>query len=246
LLGVALALRGARPSGFADSLTEHNERLEIRMSSESAAVIADLGSDVLFYNPAEGHGLPHDPFKAIVAPRMIAWISTTSSDGQLNLAPYSFSGAFAAFPPIIGFCSEGRKDSLRNIEQTGEFVWNLATRSLAEQVNLTSAIVGPDVDEFQLAGLTPVPGRNVSVPRVGESPTALECKLSQITQLLDLDGNPTDNWLVLGQVVGVHIQRAYLKDGLFDTHAAQPILRAGYRGDYAQMGDVFEMFRPEV
>ncbi|MCQ6255334.1 flavin reductase family protein [Pseudomonas sp. Q11] len=216
------------------------------MSSELRHGEVDFDSDVVFYNPAGGHGLPHDPFKAIVAPRMIGWISTTSSSGRLNLAPYSFCGAFAAFPPIIGFCSEGRKDSLRNIEQTGEFVWNLATRPLAEKMNLTSAIVAQDVDEFQLAGLTPVAGRNVSVPRVGESPSALECKLLQITQLLDLDGNPTDNWLVLGQVVGVHIQEAYLKDGLFDTYAAQPILRAGYRGDYAQIGEIFEMFRPEV
>ena len=215
------------------------------MSSELRREV-DFDSDVVFYNPAAGHGLPHDPFKAIVAPRMIGWISTTSSNGGLNLAPYSFCGAFAAFPPIIGFCSEGRKDSLRNIEQSGEFVWNLATRPLAEKMNLTSAIVAQDVDEFKLAGLTPVAGRNVSVPRVGESPSALECKLLQITHLLDLDGNPTDNWLVLGQVVGVHIQEAYLKDGLFDTHAAQPIMRAGYRGDYAQIGEIFEMFRPEV
>ncbi|MHC6225588.1 flavin reductase family protein [Pseudomonas sp. X10] len=216
------------------------------MNSEFRASAVDLGSDVVFYNPAAGHSLPHDPFKAIVAPRMIGWISTMSSGGRLNLAPYSFCGAFAAFPPIIGFCSEGRKDSLHNIEQTGEFVWNLATLPLAQKVNLTSAIVASDVDEFQLAGLTPVAGHNVAVPRVGESPSALECKLSQIVQLRDLDGRPTDNWLVLGQVVGVHIQKQYLKDGLFDTYAAQPIMRAGYRGDYARIGEKFEMFRPEV
>jgi flavin reductase (DIM6/NTAB) family NADH-FMN oxidoreductase RutF len=145
---------------------------------------------------------------------------------------------------MIGFCSEGRKDSLRNIEKTREFVWNLATRPLAEQMNLTSAPVAADVDEFQLTGLTPVAGRNVSVPHVGESPAALECRLLQIVHLHDLNGKPTDNWLVHGQVVGVHIQKAYLKDGLFDTHAAQPIMRAGYRGDYAQIGEIFEMIRP--
>jgi len=214
------------------------------MSSESQSDVIDCGSDIEFYDPASGHGLPHDPFKAIVAPRLIGWVSTRSSSGQLNLAPYSFFGAFAAFPPMIGFCSEGRKDSLRNIEETREFVWNLATRPLAEQMNRTSAPVAPDVDEFRITGLTPVAGRNVSVPRVGESPAALECRLLLITHLHDLAGKPTDNWLVLGQVVGVHIQRAYLKDGLFDTRAAQPIMRAGYRGDYAQIGEIFEMIRP--
>jgi flavin reductase (DIM6/NTAB) family NADH-FMN oxidoreductase RutF len=214
------------------------------MSRNSGIDVVDSDAEVEFYDPAAGHGLPHDPFKAIVAPRLIGWISTCSSSGQPNLAPYSFFGAFAAFPPIIGFCSEGRKDSLRNVEQTREFVWNLATRPLAEQMNRTSATVAPDVDEFLLAGVTPVAGRNVAVPRVGESPTALECRLLQISQLHDLHGQPTDNWLVLGQVVGVHIQKAYLKDGLFDTYAAQPIMRAGYRGDYAEIGERFEMIRP--
>ncbi|MFX1767735.1 MULTISPECIES: flavin reductase family protein [Paraburkholderia] len=214
------------------------------MSCNSGIDVVDSGAEVEFYDPAAGHGLPHDPFKAIVAPRLIGWISTCSPSGQPNLAPYSFFGAFAAFPPIIGFCSEGRKDSLRNIEQTHEFVWNLATRPLAEQMNRTSATVAPDVDEFLLAGVTPVAGRNVSVPRVGESPAALECRLLQISQLHDLHGKPTDNWLVLGQVIGVHILKAYLKDGLFDTYAAQPIMRAGYRGDYAGIGERFEMIRP--
>lgn len=214
------------------------------MSSERG--IDRVGSEAAadFYDPAAGHGLPHDPFKAIVAPRLIGWISTRSTSGALNLAPYSFFSALAAFPPIIGFCSEGRKDSLCNIEQTGEFVWNLATRPLAGQMNLTSATVAPDVDEFELAGLTPIAGRTVSVPRVGESPAALECRLLKVDHLRDLSGRPTDNWLVLGQVVGVHIQRAYLKHGLFDTRAAQPIMRAGYRGDYAQIGEIFEMIRP--
>jgi flavin reductase (DIM6/NTAB) family NADH-FMN oxidoreductase RutF len=216
------------------------------MSSESGAAVWDCASAVEFYDPAEGHRLPHDPFKAIVAPRMIGWISSRSASGQLNLAPYSFFGAFASAPPIIGFCSEGRKDSLRNIEQTREFVWNLATRSLAGQMNRTSAPVAPDVDEFELAQLTPVPGRNVSVPHIGETPAAFECRLLQITQLDDLGGKPTDNWLVLGQVVGVHIQKAYLKNGLFDTHAAQPIMRAGYLGDYAQIGEIFQMYRPTI
>jgi flavin reductase (DIM6/NTAB) family NADH-FMN oxidoreductase RutF len=200
--------------------------------------------DVYFYDPAKGHGLKHDPFKAIVAPRLIGWISSRSASGQLNLAPYSFFGAFATFPAIIGFCSEGRKDSICNIEETGEFVWNLATRPLAEQMNRTSAPVAPEVDEFELARLTAAPGRNVAVPHVGESPASLECKLLQIIRLNNLDGEPMDNYLALGQVVGVHIQSAYLKDGLFDTQAAQAIMRAGYRADYAQIGEMFQMFRP--
>ena len=139
-----------------------------------------------------------------------------------------------------------KKDSIRNVEQTREFVWNLATLPLAEQMNLTSAPVAPDVDEFKLAGLTPVAGRNVSVPRVGESPAALECRLLQIIQLRDLDGEVTENWLALGQVVGVHIQKAYLKEGFFDTLAAQPILRAGYLADYVQIGEMFQMVRPRL
>ena len=201
---------------------------------------------VHFYEVAQGHGLPHDPFKAIVAPRVIGWISTRAANGALNLAPYSFFGAFATFPPIIGFSSEGHKDSITNIEATGEFVWNFTSRALAEQMNRTSAPVAPDVDEFALAGLTPAPGRNVSVPHVAEAPAALECRLLQIVRLHTLDGQPLDNWLALGQVVGVHIQNAYLKDGLFDTQAAQPVMRAGYLADYAQIGEKFQMYRPKA
>jgi flavin reductase (DIM6/NTAB) family NADH-FMN oxidoreductase RutF len=201
-------------------------------------------STTYFYDPARGHGLPHDPFKAIVAPRMIGWISSRSKHGVLNLAPYSFFGAFATFPPIIGFCSEGRKDSISNIEETGEFVWNLTSKSLAGKMNRTSAPVAADVDEFALAGLTAAPGRSVAVPHVAESPAALECKLLQIVRLSALDGTPMDNWLALGQVVGVHIREEFLKDGLFDTHAAQPVMRAGYRADYAQIGEMFRMVRP--
>ncbi len=202
--------------------------------------------DIHFYDPATGHGLPHDPFKAIVAPRLIGWVSTRSASGRLNLAPYSFFGAFASNPPVIGFSSETRKDSLENIEATGEFVWNLASKTLAEQMNRTSAPVAPEVDEFELAGLTAAPGRNVSVPHVAEAPAALECKVLQVVRLHAIDGSPMDNWLTLGQVVGVHIDKRFLKDGLFDTHAAQPVMRAGYRADYAQIGDMFEMLRPKA
>jgi flavin reductase (DIM6/NTAB) family NADH-FMN oxidoreductase RutF len=197
-----------------------------------------------FYDPLEGHGLRHDPFKAIVAPRLIGWISTRAPDGTLNLAPYSFFGAFATFPPIIGFSSEGYKDSIRNIEATGEFAWNLTSKPLAERMNVSSAPVASDVDEFALAGLTPAPGRNIAAPHVEESPASLECRLLQVIRLKTLDGNVMDNYLALGQVVGVHIRNEYLKDGLFDTHAAQPVMRAGYRADYAEIGAMFQMFRP--
>jgi flavin reductase (DIM6/NTAB) family NADH-FMN oxidoreductase RutF len=197
-----------------------------------------------FYHPDEGHRLRHDPFKAIVAPRVIGWISTCDAHGHVNLAPYSFFGAFASFPHVIGFSSEGLKDSISNIEATGEFVWNLSSKPLAEQMNKTSAVVGHEVDEFELAGLTKAPGRNVAVPHVAESPAALECKLLQIIRLNTLDGTPMDNWLALGQVVGVHIRGEFLKDGFFDIAAAQPIMRAGYRGDYANIGEMFEMIRP--
>lgn len=199
-----------------------------------------------FYDPLEGHGLRHDPFKAIVAPRLIGWISSRATDGTLNLAPYSFFGAFATFPPVIGFSSEGYKDSIRNIEATGEFAWNLASKPLAEQMNQTSAPVASEVDEFALSGLTPAPGRNIAAPHVAESPASLECKLLQVIRLKSLDGKEMDNYLALGQVVGVHIRNEYLKDGLFDTHAAQPVMRAGYRADYAEIGAMFQMIRPSA
>ncbi len=203
-----------------------------------------ISNDTHFYDPAKGHGLKHDPFKAIIAPRVIGWISSLSRDGQANLAPYSFFGAFAANPPVIGFSSEGYKDTIRNIEETSEFVWNLSSYALAQKMNTSAAPVSRGVNEFELAGLTQAPGRYVSVPHVGESPASLECKLLQVIRLVATDGSPLDNWLVLGQVVGVHIRCEFLKEGLFDLKAADPVLRAGYRGDYAQIGAMFEMVRP--
>lgn len=203
-----------------------------------------MSDDVYFYDPRQGHGLPHDPFKAIVAPRVIGWISSRSAAGQVNLAPYSFFGAFASEPKIIGFSSEGYKDTVRNIEETGEFSWNLTSRALAEAMNRSAAPVGAQVNEFELAGLTPAPGRSVQVPCVGESPVSLECKSLQVLKLSGLDGRPTGNWVVFGQVVGVRIRAEFLRDGMFDLKAAEPVLRAGYLGDYATIGDMFEMLRP--
>jgi flavin reductase (DIM6/NTAB) family NADH-FMN oxidoreductase RutF len=208
----------------------------------------DLTKDEIhYYDPAKGHGLPHDPFKAIVAPRPIGWISSRDAQGRVNLAPYSFFNAFFDKPPIIAFGSAGWKDSVGNIEATGEFVASLATRPLAEAMNKTAATVPHEVDEFTIAGLTPAPCRQVNVPRVAESPTALECKLLQVLQLQDLDGNKLEGWMIIGQVVGVHIAKAYLKDGLFDTAAAAPIMRAGYLADYVATTPetMFRMTRPK-
>lgn len=199
-----------------------------------------------YYEPATGHGLPHDPFNAMVGPRPIGWISSCDADGRLNLAPYSFFNAFNYTPPIIGFASIGAKDSLRNIRQTGEFAWNLATRPLAERMNLSCAAVPPEVDEFELVGLTPVASRRIAVPRVAESPVSFECRLTQLLQLQGLDGVPVPTWLILGEVVGVHIARRLLKDGIYDTAAAQPILRGGGPADYFGItpDNLFKMFRP--
>ena len=202
--------------------------------------------DFHFYEPANGHGLPHDPFNAMVGPRPIGWISSQSAAGVRNLAPYSFFNGFNYTPPIVGFASIGAKDSLNNIRETREFGWNLATRPLAEQMNASCAAVPPDVDEFELAGLTPVASRCIAAPRVAESPVSFECRLTQIVQLEDVDGARVQSWLVLGQVVGVHIARHLLVDGLYDTAAAEPILRGGGPADYFTVtrDNLFRMFRP--
>jgi len=200
--------------------------------------------DPHFYEPRLGHGLPHDPFKAIIAPRPIGWISTVDEQGRVNLAPYSFFNAFNSSPPIVGFASEGRKDSLRNVEATGEFVCNLATRPLADVMNRSSTPLPHGESEMELAGIEPAASRLVRPPRVANTPAALECRLLQVIPLRNLEGEEVDTHLVLGQVVGVHIDRAYLVDGIFDLRAARPIGRCGYRGDYAEMGEMFEMFRP--
>jgi len=211
-----------------------------------ALIGARLSFDFHFYEPSKGHGLAHDPFNAIVGPRPIGWISTHDGDGHLNLAPYSFFNAFAYKPPIIGFASTGSKDTLRNARQTGEFVWNLATRALANQMNVTSGTVARDVSEFDVAGLTPAPSVIVAPPRVAESPVAFECKVTQIVQLTDHTQVPLPSWVVFGEVVGAHIARHLLVDGVYDTAAARPILRAGGTDVYVEVTPdrVFRMRRP--
>jgi flavin reductase (DIM6/NTAB) family NADH-FMN oxidoreductase RutF len=200
-----------------------------------------------FYEPQLGHGLPHDPFNAIVGPRPIGWISTQSKEGVNNLAPYSFFNAFNYVPPIVGFASIGAKDSLRNVQENGEFVWNLVTRPLAEAMNQTCAPLPPDQSEFAFAALTPVPSRVVAVPRVAESPVAFECRCTQIVQLQGINKQTVDTWLVLGEVVGVHIDNRLLKDGVYDTANAQHILRGGGPADYFSIGpeQLFHMWRPK-
>lgn len=198
------------------------------------------------YQPRQGHGLPHDPFNAIVGPRPIGWISTRSASGVNNLAPYSFFNAFNYVPPIIGFASIGYKDTLRNIEETGEFVWNLTTRALADAMNRSCAAVGPEVSEFDVAGLTPLASTLVTPPRVAESPVTMECKRTQILQLQGIDGAQLESWLVLGEVVAVHIDQSLLQNGVYDTAAAGHVLRAGGPGDYFTVGpeQLFKMYRP--
>ena len=203
-------------------------------------------SEFHFYEPRLGHGLPHDPFNALVAPRPIGWISTRSEAGVPNLAPYSFFNAFNYHPPIIGFSSVGRKDTLNNVAATGEFVWNFVSEPLARGMNQSSAAAAPEVDEFGLAGLETAPSRLVAPARVAASPVAMECRLIEIVPLRGLDGATVDSWLVLGEVVGVHIDQALLKDGIFDTAAARPVMRTGGPGGYVQVGpdNVFDMRRP--
>ena len=198
------------------------------------------------YQPRQGHGLPHDPFNAIVGPRPIGWISTRSASGVNNLAPYSFFNAFNYVPPIIGFASIGYKDTLRNIEENGEFVWNLTTRALADAMNQSCAALGPEVSEFDVAGLTPLASTLVTPPRVAESPVTMECKRTQILRLQGIDGAQLETWLVLGEVVAVHIDQALLKDGVYDTAAAGHVLRGGGPGDYFTVGpeQLFKMYRP--
>ena len=205
-----------------------------------------MTADIHTYEPRLGHGLPHDPFNAIVGPRPIGWISTQNAAGALNLAPYSFFNAFNYTPPIVGFASIGAKDTLRNIEATGEFVWNLATRALAEAMNQSCAAVPPEVSEFALAGLTPLPSQKVRPPRVAESPVTFECRSTQILQLQGIDGEKVPTGLVLGEVVAVHIAKALLKDGVYDTAGAGHILRGGGPADYFTVGpeQLFKMYRP--
>ncbi|RWM76516.1 MAG: flavin reductase family protein [Mesorhizobium sp.] len=197
----------------------------------------------MFYEPAKGHGLPHDPSKAIVAPRPIGWISTVNKAGEINLAPYSFFNAFSTRPFIVWFSSEGEKDSATFAEETGEFVANLVSRDLAEKMVRTAVDAPRGVTEFDYADLTMAPSRLVAPPRVAAAPAALECRVTEILRPKALDGTPTGAIVVAGEVVGVHIDDAFLKDGIFDIARAGNVGRLGYM-DYASVSEIFSMRRP--
>ena len=199
------------------------------------------------YQPRLGHGLPHDPFNAIVGPRPIGWISTRSASGVNNLAPYSFFNAFNYVPPLIGFSSTGRKDSLNNIEATGEFVWNLVTQPQVEAMNQTCMAVAPEVNEFDIAGLSTAPSRLIKVPRVAQSPVSFECKCTQILQMKNLQGESIETWMVFGEVIGVHIEERLISDGIYDTANAQHVMRGGGPADYFSIGpdQLFKIYRPK-
>ena len=191
------------------------------------------------------HGLKHDPYKTLVAPRPIGWISSVSADGRLNLAPYSFFNGMSDNPHIVLFGSQGSKDSQKNAEETGEFVCNIATWELREAMNRTSAPVPHGVSEFELAGLTPAPCIDVKVPRVKEAPVAFECKYLKTIDIHDVDGVKATYEIVMGQVVRIHIDDSVIEDGMVDILKYKPIARLGYR-DYTVVDSVFQMTRPEA
>lgn len=199
----------------------------------------------MFYEPhaRDRAILPRDPFKALIVPRPIGWVTTKSRSGAVNLAPYSFFNALGTDPPILAFSSEGEKDSVTFAREIGEFVWNLATYALRDGMNATSAPLERGASEFDHAGLATAPSRLVGPPRVLASPCNMECRVLDIVQLKDLDGRPSGNHVVFGQVVGIHLDEAYIKDGIVDTAAMQPLARCGYM-DYAVADRLFAMKRP--
>jgi len=192
------------------------------------------------------HGLPHDPFKAIVAPRPIGWIGSKGGGGTLKLSPYSFFNAISDKPKLVMFSSSGQKDSLQNVRETGVFTASLVSRHLVDKMNASSAPVDYTVNEFELAGLMPERGQVVDAPYVLEALAALECRVTQIIQPTDVDGKPAESWVVFGQVVGIHISEEIIRDGRIDMSLARPVARMGYM-DYADGGsDVFQLARPKA
>ncbi|MDG2406861.1 MAG: flavin reductase family protein [Paracoccaceae bacterium] len=199
----------------------------------------------MFYKPEDGHGLPHNPFNAIVTPRPIGWISSRDIDGNDNLAPYSLFNAVAYVPPQVMFSSTGKKpdrdgtkDSVSNIQDTGVFCINIVPYDMRYAMNASSATLEKNDDEFVHAGLEKLNCDSIDCARVGGTPAALECKL---TQILQLPG--AANFAVFGQVIGVHMRDDCLKDGLFDITMFQPLARLGYN-DYTYVKEVFSLSRP--
>lgn len=198
----------------------------------------------MFYNAEDHHGLAYDPFKAIVAPRPIGWISTLDKHGVPNLSPYSFFNAVCDQPKILMFSSGGMKDSAQHAADTGEFTFNFVSSRMQREMNTSSAAWPRGQNEFVEAGLEMAPGKTVACPWVAGVPAALECKLLDLVQPDTLGGGKSPFIMVLGQVTGIHIDDAMIRDGRFDLVKADPIMRAGYH-DYVGMGDLFEMVRPD-
>lgn len=197
---------------------------------------------------SNAHGMKHDPFKALVVPRPIGWVSTVGKDGSRNLAPYSFFNAVSDRPPVVLFSSAGHKDTLRNIEETGEFTCSIATWDLRDAMNLSSAPVAYPVDEFEVAGLEAADSVHVKAPRVARSPAAFECKLWKTLQMPVDPAKPQLVYtVVFGLVVGIYIDEAVIRDGQVDTGAMRPLARLGYM-DYAVVTPetMFTLNRPTV
>jgi flavin reductase (DIM6/NTAB) family NADH-FMN oxidoreductase RutF len=203
---------------------------------------------MIFYEPSKRDRavLAHDPFKSLVAPRPIGWISTVSASGAVNLAPYSFFNAVAEAPPMLAFSSNGAKDSATFAGEIDEFVWNLVTWELREAMNETSAPLPRGSSEFERAGLEMAPSRLVSPPRVAASPCSMECRVVHQLELRDVDGRTFDQHLVIGQVVGVHLDETRLSGDTVDTAALRAVARCGGTGDYTVVERIFEMARPRA
>jgi flavin reductase (DIM6/NTAB) family NADH-FMN oxidoreductase RutF len=186
---------------------------------------------------------PWDPFKGVVVPRPIGWISSASKSGQVNLAPYSFFNGVLSRPRIVNFCSETEKDAAAFAIESGEFCWSMATWDLREQMNLTAEALPRGQSEFSYAKLTTAPCKLIKAPRVAASPAALECKVTQVVRVKDVDGKETGGVMVFGQVIGMHLDERYMKNGRFDLAAVKPIARCGY-DEYTVIKEVFAMTRP--
>ncbi|HHR5905780.1 TPA: flavin reductase family protein [Providencia alcalifaciens] len=199
------------------------------------------------YQPQQGHGLPHDPIPSLIAPRPIGWISTCDKQGRTNLAPYSFFNIFNYSPPILVFSSVGKKDSVTNAIETGEFVYNLATLELAQQINLSSAMLPHGESEFDLTQLSTLPSTLVTPPRIAQTPVSLECVVTEYQQLKRADGSLLDTWMVMGEVVMVHIDKTTLEQGLYNSARQKPLMRAGGPADYYWIEEQqkLEMYRPK-
>ncbi|ETS98970.1 flavin reductase family protein [Providencia sp. PROV188] len=199
------------------------------------------------YQPQQGHGLPHDPIPSLIGPRPIGWISTCDKQGNTNLAPYSFFNIFNYSPPILVFSSVGKKDSVTNAIETGEFVYNLATLELGQQVNSSSAMLPRGESEFDLTGLSTLPSTLITPPRIAQTPVSMECVVTEYQQLKRADGSLLDTWMIMGEVVMVHIDEATLEQGLYNSARQKPLMRAGGPADYYWIEEQqkLEMYRPK-